>query len=135
MDKRHRNVMTMIVSVVFCLGVWRCFTRLLPSYVLHNTLRSAHLNRQRVSISSICRSCESCVKKYKSWLSESDCQSVGRDKLKNASILRKYGSICMGEKTKDYCRLLSRISRRMVGSSWICSAVSPLFSTSSATAG
>ena len=55
--------------------------------------------------------------------------------LHNASIQRKYGSICMGEKTKDYCRLLSRISRRMVGSSWICSAVSPLFSTSSATAG
>ena len=42
--------------------------------------------------------------------------SVGRNKLKNASILREYGSIGMGEKTKDYCRLLSRISRRMVGS-------------------
>jgi len=58
------------------------------------------LNRQRVSISSIGKSCESCVKKYWSWLSDSDCQSLGKDKLKNASILRKYGSICMGEKTK-----------------------------------
>ena len=62
----------------------------------------AHLNRQRVRISSTGISCESCVKKYRSWLSDSDCQSVGRDKLKNASILRKYGSICMGEKTKCY---------------------------------
>ena len=26
-------------------------------------------------------------------------RDLGRDKLKNASILRKYGSICMGEKT------------------------------------
>ncbi len=42
-------------------------------------------------------------------------QPVGRNKLKNASILREYGSIGMGEKTKDYCRLLSRNSRRMVG--------------------
>ena len=58
-----------------------------------------------------------------------------KSKCENTSILRKYGSICMGEKTRSYFRLLSRISRRMVGSSWICSAVSPLFSTSSATAG
>ena len=67
--------------------------------------------------------------------SDKSAHDLERDKSKNASILRKYGSICMGEKTKDYCILLSRISRRMVGSSWICSAVSPLFSTSSATAG
>ena len=74
-------------------------------------------------------------KKKRSCGSDKSAHDLGRDKSKNASILRKYGSICMGEKTKDYCRLLSRISRRMVGSSWICSAVSPLFSTSSATAG
>lgn len=127
--------MTMIVSVVSCLGVWRCFTRQLPSCVLHNILRSAHLNRQNVSISSIGRSCESCVKKYRSWLSDSDCQSLGKDKLKNASILRKYGSICMGEKTRSYCRLLSRISRRIVGSLSICSFVRPCFSTVSRTCG
>ena len=29
---------------------------------------------------------------------DSVCQSGGRDKLRNASILRKYGSICMGGK-------------------------------------
>ena len=65
----------------------------------------AHLNRQRVRISSTGISCESCVKKYRSWLSDSDCQSVGRDKLKNASILRKYGSICMGEKTISFLKI------------------------------
>lgn len=96
----------LIVSVVSCLGVCRCFTRKLPSCVLYNTLRSAHLNRQRVSISSIGRSCESCVKKYWNWLSDNDCQSVGRDKLKNASIQRKYGSICMDEKTKAFIRII-----------------------------
>ena len=92
----------LIVSVVSCLGAWRCFTRSLPSCVLHKTLRSAHLDRQSVRISSMGRSRESWRKKYWSWLSDNDCQSVGRDKLKNASILRKYGSICMGEKTRSY---------------------------------
>ena len=29
------------------------------------------------------------------------CQYLGRDKLKNASILRKYGSICMGKRQKS----------------------------------
>lgn len=48
------------------------------------------------------RSRESCVKKYRSWRSERDCQPGGRDKLKNASILRKYGSIGMGEKTSYF---------------------------------
>ena len=28
------------------------------------------------------------------------------DKLKNASILRKYGSICMDEKTKAFIRII-----------------------------
>ena len=46
------------------------------------------------------------MKKYLSWLSDSDCQSLGRDKLKNASILRKYGSICMDEKTKAFIRII-----------------------------
>ena len=32
--------------------------------------------------------------------------SLGRDKLKNASILRKYGSICMDEKTKAFIRII-----------------------------
>ena len=89
----------LIVSVASCFCLCLRFTRQLPSCVLYNTLRSAHLNRQRVSISSISRSSESCVKKYWSWLSDSDCQSVGSDKLKNAFILRKYGSIWVGEKT------------------------------------
>ena len=41
----------------------------------------AHLNRQRERISSTGISCESCVKKYWSWLSDSDCQSLGTDKF------------------------------------------------------
>ena len=46
------------------------------------------------------------MKKYWSWLSESDCQSVERNKLENASILQKYGSICMDEKTKSFIRII-----------------------------
>ena len=88
----------LIVSVVSCLGAWRCFTRSLPSCVLHKTLRSAHLDRQSVRISSMGRSRESWRKKYWSWRSDRDSQPVGMVKLKNASILRKYGSICMGER-------------------------------------
>ena len=40
--------------------------------------------------------------KNRSWLSDKDCQSLGRDKLKNASILRKYESIFMEKKTRNF---------------------------------
>ena len=66
-----------------------------------------HLNRQRVRFSSIALSWERREKKKRSWRSDRDSLSLGRDKLKNASILRKYGSIWVGEKTRGgYCSCL-----------------------------
>lgn len=40
------------------------------------------------------------MKKYKSWLSESDCQSVGTDKLNVCIIAQKYHLISNSRKTK-----------------------------------
>ena len=37
---------------------------------------------------------------------------VGRDKLKNASILRKYGSICMGEKPRLFYNITEDVKAR-----------------------
>ena len=45
-------------------------------------------------------------KKKRSCGSDKSAHDLGRDKLKNASILRKYGSICMDEKTKAFIRII-----------------------------
>ena len=61
--------------------------------VRHNIRRSAHLKRQSVRISSIGLSVASWRKKKRSCGSDKSAHDLGRDKSKNASILRKYGSI------------------------------------------
>lgn len=59
----------------------------------------AYWHRHIVWISAIGLSVASWRKKKRCRGSDKSAHDLGRDKLKNASILRKYGSICMGEKT------------------------------------
>ena len=115
-------------QVACCLPCWTRYT--LP-YKRQRTRTFVHWHRHSAWISAIVLSVASWRKKKRSCGSDKSAHDLGRDKSKNAFILRKYGSICMGGKTKDYCRVLSRISRSMIGLSLTCSAVIPCFSISS----
>ena len=84
------------VSVACCLPCWTRYT--LP-YKRQRTRTFAHWHRHSVWISAIGVSVASWRKKKRSCGSDKSAHDLGRDKSKNASILRKYGSIWVGEKT------------------------------------
>ena len=75
----------------------------------------AHWHRHSAWISAMVLSVASWRKKKRRCGSDKSAHDLGSDKSKNASILRKYGSICMGEKTNclfGFCTnmILSKIS-------------------------